>query len=104
MAKQASSSFLLILLLSILILSIDAARPLKFSQNTLTTNAVTNTTKEYSSFINADVSESLGVPPPPSVGSTDEPQSPPTPAGRGVDGFRPTTPGHSPGVGHSTHN
>ncbi|KAL8249754.1 hypothetical protein R6Q59_006622 [Mikania micrantha] len=26
------------------------------------------------------------------------------PSPSGVDAFRPTTPGHSPGVGHSTHN
>ncbi|RDX57774.1 Precursor of CEP3, partial [Mucuna pruriens] len=26
------------------------------------------------------------------------------PPGHGVDDFRPTTPGHSPGVGHSVHN
>nr|KYP66859.1 hypothetical protein KK1_013170 [Cajanus cajan] len=29
--------------------------------------------------------------------------SPPS-AGRDVDNFRPTAPGHSPGVGHSIHN
>ncbi|TKY70559.1 hypothetical protein E2542_SST06850 [Spatholobus suberectus] len=34
------------------------------------------------------------------------PPTPPTAAGpgRGVDNFRPTAPGHSPGVGHSVHN
>ncbi|OIV92887.1 hypothetical protein TanjilG_01021 [Lupinus angustifolius] len=26
------------------------------------------------------------------------------PPGHGIDGFRPTVPGHSPGVGHSVHN
>ncbi|KAK7346537.1 hypothetical protein VNO80_21058 [Phaseolus coccineus] len=26
------------------------------------------------------------------------------PPGRGVEDFRPTTPGHSPGVGHSVHS
>ncbi|PNX96951.1 hypothetical protein L195_g020169 [Trifolium pratense] len=43
---------------------------------------------------------------PPSVvvnGATGEPSPPPTP-GRGVSDFRPTTPGHSPGIGHSIHN
>ncbi|KAI3503101.1 hypothetical protein L1887_31537 [Cichorium endivia] len=34
-------------------------------------------------------------------GATNPSQVPP-PAG--VDAFRPTTPGHSPGVGHSVHN
>ncbi|KAF3961813.1 hypothetical protein ACB098_02G166000 [Castanea mollissima] len=29
---------------------------------------------------------------------------PPPPPNRGVDDFRPTTPGHSPGVGHSIQN
>ncbi|KAL2348406.1 hypothetical protein Fmac_002406 [Flemingia macrophylla] len=29
---------------------------------------------------------------------------PPPSAGRDVDNFRPTAPGHSPGVGHSLHN
>ncbi|OIW10959.1 hypothetical protein TanjilG_22766 [Lupinus angustifolius] len=28
----------------------------------------------------------------------------PPPPGHGVDNFRPTEPGHSPGVGHSAHN
>lgn len=28
----------------------------------------------------------------------------PPPPGHGVGDFRPTTPGHSPGVGHSIHN
>ncbi|KAJ1419118.1 hypothetical protein SESBI_15389 [Sesbania bispinosa] len=28
----------------------------------------------------------------------------PPPPGRDVDDFRPTAPGHSPGVGHSIHN
>ncbi|CAL0311542.1 unnamed protein product [Lupinus luteus] len=28
----------------------------------------------------------------------------PPPPGHGVDDFRPTEPGHSPGVGHSVHN
>ncbi|KAE9613028.1 hypothetical protein Lal_00027345 [Lupinus albus] len=28
----------------------------------------------------------------------------PPPPGHGVDNFRPTEPGHSPGVGHSDHN
>ncbi|RDY13400.1 Precursor of CEP5, partial [Mucuna pruriens] len=36
------------------------------------------------------------------------PPTPPTgdvsPPGRDVDNFRPTAPGHSPGVGHSAHN
>ena len=36
-------------------------------------------------------------------------QSPPTPPtdaapGHNIDDFRPTAPGHSPGVGHSVHN
>jgi len=40
---------------------------------------------------------------------TDVSVSPPTPPsaaapGRDVDNFRPTAPGHSPGVGHSVHN
>ncbi|CAN0864194.1 Precursor of CEP3 [Linum grandiflorum] len=96
MAKLASSTFLLLL---ILILSqqphsIGAARHLKDYQNTLA-----NTKAQH--FVNGAVSESLDVPASP---STDEPLAPPSPAGRGVDGFRPTTPGHSPGVGHSTHN
>ncbi|KAK7252838.1 hypothetical protein RIF29_37070 [Crotalaria pallida] len=28
----------------------------------------------------------------------------PPPPGHGIDDFRPTAPGHSPGVGHSVHN
>lgn len=37
-------------------------------------------------------------PPPP-------PPSPPPPGGKGAEDFRPTTPGHSPGIGHSlSHN
>jgi len=40
--------------------------------------------------LDADVSQ----PTPPSA----------TVPGRDVDGFRPTAPGHSPGVGHSVHN
>ncbi|KVI02671.1 hypothetical protein Ccrd_019041 [Cynara cardunculus var. scolymus] len=35
-------------------------------------------------------------------GATNPSQVPPPPSG--VDAFRPTTPGHSPGVGHSVHN
>lgn len=34
-------------------------------------------------------------------GATNPNQAPSPP---GVDAFRPTTPGHSPGVGHSVHN
>ena len=32
------------------------------------------------------------------------PPSPPPAEGRDVSDFRPTNPGHSPGVGHSVHN
>ncbi|KAJ9564538.1 hypothetical protein OSB04_000504 [Centaurea solstitialis] len=35
-------------------------------------------------------------------GATNPSQGPPPPSS--VDAFRPTTPGHSPGVGHSVHN
>jgi hypothetical protein len=35
-------------------------------------------------------------------GATGEPS--PTTPGRDVSDFRPTTPGHSPGIGHSIHN
>ncbi|KAL9327671.1 hypothetical protein ACSQ67_002674 [Phaseolus vulgaris] len=43
------------------------------------------------------------------VAPLDADVSPPTPPsaavpGRDVDSFRPTEPGHSPGVGHSVHN
>ncbi|PWA66105.1 hypothetical protein CTI12_AA329250 [Artemisia annua] len=38
---------------------------------------------------------------PEDIGSTNPSQVPPP---SGVDAFRPTTPGHSPGVGHSIHN
>ncbi|PKI50465.1 precursor of CEP5-like [Punica granatum] len=30
--------------------------------------------------------------------------TPPPPPSRSMDDFRPTAPGHSPGIGHSTHN
>ncbi|KAK4538995.1 hypothetical protein RGQ29_022334 [Quercus rubra] len=39
---------------------------------------------------------------PPTLPIVNVSQSPPT--NRGVDDFRPTTPGHSPGVGHSIQN
>jgi len=45
---------------------------------------------------------------PPNVvinGATGEPSPPPpSPPGRDISDFRPTTPGHSPGIGHSIHN
>lgn len=44
---------------------------------------------------------------PPNVavnGATGEPSPPPPPPGRDISDFRPTTPGHSPGIGHSIHN
>ncbi|CAL1380612.1 unnamed protein product [Linum trigynum] len=104
----------LLLLLSIIILSqqihsIEAARGFKLNQNTLHGN----TAKGSFTTIVAEVEETaITSPPPPPVvvapGSqaTSEPQQPPAAAapGRGTDDFRPTTPGHSPGVGHSTHN
>ena len=39
---------------------------------------------------------------PPTLPTVNVSQPPPT--NRGVDDFRPTTPGHSPGVGHSIQN
>ncbi|XP_020206960.1 precursor of CEP5 [Cajanus cajan] len=39
----------------------------------------------------------------PSTSMVDATGAAPPPA-HGVDDFRPTTPGHSPGVGHSVHN
>ncbi|KAJ0234363.1 Precursor of CEP5 [Hirschfeldia incana] len=33
-----------------------------------------------------------------------QPPPPPPPEGKGAEDFRPTTPGHSPGIGHSLHN
>ncbi|GAU39823.1 hypothetical protein TSUD_154530 [Trifolium subterraneum] len=44
---------------------------------------------------------------PPSVvvsGATGVTSPPPPTPGRDVSDFRPTTPGHSPGIGHSIHN
>ncbi|CAI0429840.1 unnamed protein product [Linum tenue] len=95
----------LLLLLSIIILSqqihsIEAARGFKLiNQNTLHSN----TAKGSFTTIVAEVEETAITSPPP---ATSEPQQPPAAAapGRGTDDFRPTTPGHSPGVGHSTHN
>ncbi|KAI4327469.1 hypothetical protein L6164_019927 [Bauhinia variegata] len=45
----------------------------------------------------------LMSPPSPTLPLTDDAAGT-SPPGRGVDDFRPTAPGHSPGVGHSTHN
>ncbi|KAK7331096.1 hypothetical protein VNO77_25310 [Canavalia gladiata] len=42
----------------------------------------------------------INVSPPTKVGATGAAPPP----GHDVDDFRPTTPGHSPGVGHSVHN
>lgn len=39
-------------------------------------------------------------PPPPPTVATNLPHAPPPPSGH-VDNFRPTTPGRSPGIGHS---
>ncbi|KAK9284660.1 hypothetical protein L1049_023836 [Liquidambar formosana] len=43
-------------------------------------------------------------PPPTAPGQVVDESTPPPPLGRGVDDFRPTAPGHSPGVGHSLEN
>ncbi|KAL4644859.1 hypothetical protein ACB092_02G194200 [Castanea dentata] len=41
---------------------------------------------------------------PPAAPTTVNVSQPPPSPNRGVDDFRPTTPGHSPGVGHSIQN
>ncbi|CAL1408697.1 unnamed protein product [Linum trigynum] len=98
-----------LLLLSIIILShhihsIEAARGFKLTQNTLDNSS--NTSTKGSATV--EVEDAVVTGPPPPVVATGEPQQqqPPSAAapGRGTDDFRPTTPGHSPGVGHSTHN
>lgn len=66
-------------------------------------------TDRYKSVVHHDTETSKEVivsPPtsvtPPQTGVAGAAQPPP-PA-HGIDDFRPTAPGHSPGVGHSTHN
>ncbi|RHN42251.1 putative encoded peptide [Medicago truncatula] len=55
------------------------------------------------SISNAEI---LNMTPPNMVvnGATGESSPPPPPPGRDISDFRPTTPGHSPGIGHSIHN
>ncbi|KAM1048093.1 hypothetical protein ACFX2I_027291 [Malus domestica] len=43
-------------------------------------------------------------PPPPQSGQVGGAAQPPPPPAHAVDDFRPTAPGHSPGVGHSLQN
>ncbi|GAA0172688.1 hypothetical protein LIER_26460 [Lithospermum erythrorhizon] len=50
---------------------------------------------------NDEVPVSASIPPSPDGAATDGKTSPP-PGHK--DGFRPTTPGHSPGIGHSIHH
>ncbi|CAI0553708.1 unnamed protein product [Linum tenue] len=97
-----------LLLLSIIILShhihsIEAARGFKIDQSTLDDSSTASTKGSAT----VEVEDAAVTGPPPPVVATGEPQQPPWSAaapGRGTDDFRPTTPGHSPGVGHSTHN
>ncbi|KAK2410910.1 hypothetical protein P8452_71662 [Trifolium repens] len=58
------------------------------------------------SISNAAILTSMSPPSAVVNGATGEPSlpSPPTTPGRDVSDFRPTTPGHSPGIGHSIHN
>ena len=63
----------------------------------------TNEVEPRSSLANAIPT---APPPPPSdqqavIGAS---QPPPPPAGHDINNFRPTVPGHSPGVGHSIQN
>ena len=63
-----------------------------------------NETKIVGNFMNGDNEESFVIAPP-SDGETDASQALPLPPpGRDINDFRPTAPGHSPGVGHSVHN
>lgn len=53
--------------------------------------------EKHNDLIGDEKAVQLSPPPPP--------PSPPPPGGKGAEDFRPTTPGHSPGIGHSlSHN
>uniref|UniRef100_A0A7N0T9Q0 Uncharacterized protein n=1 Tax=Kalanchoe fedtschenkoi TaxID=63787 RepID=A0A7N0T9Q0_KALFE len=56
-----------------------------------------------STFKTVNSDEVLPEAPSPIANASLPPQSPPPPA-RNMDGFQPTTPGHSPGAGHSIQN
>ncbi|EOA28784.1 hypothetical protein CARUB_v10025016mg [Capsella rubella] len=59
---------------------------------TKTKSTIINTAGELGDVLSPPAESSLESPPA---------ESPPS---HGVDNFRPTVPGHSPGIGHSVHN
>ncbi|KAL2522774.1 hypothetical protein Fot_26751 [Forsythia ovata] len=63
-----------------------------------------NDLNAYSSTetVNANVAAFMPPPPPVPVAFDSRPPPPSPPPGH-VDDFRPTAPGHSPGIGHSSH-
>lgn len=74
-------------------------------QNLRTENKIyENETIKHGGQLHGDDSANVAItkespPPPPSLGV-----SGPPPPGHDIDDFRPTAPGHSPGVGHSIEN
>ncbi|KAK4584565.1 hypothetical protein RGQ29_022330 [Quercus rubra] len=101
LSKLISAFLFLVFILSQQIQSIEGRH---LREETQTKIYETETIKHEDRLHGDDKSnkEITGVSPPtlPTVNVS----QPPPPPNRGVDDFRPTTPGHSPGVGHSIQN
>ncbi|GMN26929.1 hypothetical protein TIFTF001_049328 [Ficus carica] len=101
MSSFFTSLFLLILIFTQEIIPSVDGRPFNLGKSN---EPHLNETKIVGNLINGDNEESFDIATP-SDGETDAPQAlPPPPPGHETSDFRPTAPGHSPGVGHSVHN
>jgi hypothetical protein len=109
-SKSISAFFLLFVILSQQIHSIEG-RHLRVGKNNNKSQTLQTQTKIYETetikhggeLHGEDITNEATLVSPPTPPSLGVSQSP-TPPSHGVDDFRPTSPGHSPGVGHSIQN